>query len=265
MYALILNDKKLLKRTNCIGTSISDPWTVDGVGSRAKTKLCMQKMYGSQQPITKIWEKEGLEYEPEEALALEKELDTGSFSVANRLKDFIIRNVKTAEVMDIELGNESFQIECNRFCRVGDTTYSYDLYDTASNSIRRVKNTKTVSKPDLFRFKTFFVTCLIHGLDSQIMNQAVNDVLDEYSWVIDIHDAMILDAEAADYARRSYVDGADENVPSLRWLNKNRNRILSKFLSSIGVEGHKVQEFKDEVMSYVEPAGDIAINKWIMK
>lgn len=50
-----------------------------------------------------------------------------------------------------------------------------------------------------------------------------------------IHDADILCCEAADYAREVYANGRTDPEPSLKYIHTNRNQILSKYFTSLGI------------------------------
>ena len=63
--------------------------------------------------------------------------------------------------MTVKIGSENFSIECNRYRQVGEVTTSYDIYDTADKSIRRLHHTATKKVADLDQFRRYFVTLLI--------------------------------------------------------------------------------------------------------
>ncbi len=161
IMGLLLNHKPFMERTNMIGKTIDDAWKLNGISNRIQAKTLMRVMYGSSMPARKMWTEMKIPYTTEEVMEFEKEIDIGEFAVANRLKNFIIQNVKPKEKMKINLNGEIFNIECNKFFNIGEVTNKFDLYDSYSNSIRRIMNTETIKKPNLERFKLFFVTALV--------------------------------------------------------------------------------------------------------
>ena len=200
-----------------------------------------------------MWDDMNIPYTEAEVYAFNKELEEGTISVANSFKDFIIQNVKPKLQMRPTIDGETFDIECNKYFNIGETTNHFDLYDTFSNSIKRISNTTTVKRPDLISFKRFFVTEIIHNLDSQVENNTTDAVYDSYGWVIDIHDALVLDCEAVQYAQDVFCAGRNSNEPSLNRIYKERNNILSKYFTSIGIGASAMKAWKDDVVSKVIP------------
>jgi hypothetical protein len=142
----------------------------------------------------------------------------------------------------------------------------FDLYDTATNSIRRVHNTEIKQVPDLKSFKRYGQTGNIHHLDGQVMDNTVDAVIDQFGWVIDIHDAMVLCAEAADYARDIYANGRTATEPSLMQIYTNRNQILSAYFTSLNIPASKVSEWKSTVVPLIQPMEtELIINPLVLK
>ncbi len=253
MNGLILNHAPFLEKCNAIGNTLSDPWSHDVITNRIQMKTIMRKCYGSSMPANQMWQEMNIPFTAEEALAFEQELETGPLAVADKFKDFIIQNVKPQETMELNLNNQSFTIKCNKHYNVGDITNIFDFYDTNTNSIRRIHNTNTIKKADLKAFKLWFVTGLIHGLDSQIIDNTADAVMDAYDFCIDIHDALILDAEATDYARDIYCSGRNKSEPSLEQIHRDRNSILSNYFTSIGIAPSKINEWNTDVKPLIQP------------
>jgi len=266
IMGLLLNHKPFMERTNMIGSTIGDAWKHDVIVNRIQFKTIMRVCYGSSLPADQMWKDMDIKYTTEEVLAFEQELETGELAVANKFKDFIIVNVKPKEQMKLKIDNEEFDIECNKYFNLGETTNQFDFYDTYSNSIKRIHNTKTVKKPDLKSFRRFFVTAIIHNLDSQVEDNTVNAVMDAYQWAIDIHDAIILCCEATDYAKDVYCNGNNPEEPSLKRIHTNKNAILGKYFTSIGIGSTKLSEWKRDVQSHIEPfKGKFNCNRAILK
>jgi hypothetical protein len=263
---ILLNHKPFMERTNMIGRRIGDAWGHDVITNRIQFKTIMRVCYGSNMPASDMWKEMDIPYTKEEVAAFELELDNGSISVANRFKNFIIQNVKPSEDMEININNEKFKIECNRYTHIGEVTNKFDLYDTFTNSIRRISNTSVAKRPNLDAFRRFFVTALIHNLDSQVENNTTDAVIDAYDWCIDIHDALILDCEAAEYGRKVYCKGRNKEEPSIEQIHRDRNIILGKYFTSINISSTKTNEWKNDVMKYVEPFdGIFKCNQIVLK
>jgi len=263
---LLLNHKPFLERTNMIGKTINDAWIINGIANRKQAKTTMRVMYGSSMPADKMWTEMGIPYTTKEVIAFERELEIGEFAVADKFKDFIIGNVKPQSEMTVKIGSESFTIECNRFYRIGDTTNKFDFYDSSTKSIRRIHNTTTVKHPDLKQFKRFFVTLLVHNEDSQVMDNTTDAVYNTYEWVLDIHDALILDSEAATYARDVYCSGRNPTEPSLENIHRNRKGILEGYFTSIGIEPAAIRQWNDTVQPLIQPyKGKLSCNRIVLK
>ena len=252
IMGLLLKHKPFMDRTNMIGRTIGDAWHHDVITNRIQFKTIMRVCYGSSMPANEMWKEMKIPFTTDEVMAFETELDTGSVSVANRLKDFIIQNARPQKTMTIKLWDEEFEIECNKYFNIGEATNKFDLYDTHSNSIRRIHNTETIKRADLSSFRRFFPTLLVHGIDSQIEDNTVDAVMDAYGWAIDIHDAIILDAEATEYAKDVYCSGRNRNEPSLEKLFKTGNQILSAYFTSIGIKSNKLVDWKTDVAAYID-------------
>jgi len=264
---LLLNHKPFLNRCNILHGELSDAWGHETVTNRDQFKSAiMRRSYGSQMASADMWKAMDIAFTQEDVNAIEYELEHGEMAVANALKDFMIDNCKMQPEMKLILGNEKLNIKCNRHHNVGEITTAFDLFDTHTDTIRRVYNTSIKQVPDLNSFRRWSVTGLIHGLDSQVMNSAVDAVMNQYNWVLPIHDAMILCCEAADYGREIYANGRTTSEPSLKWVHTNRNSILSKYFTSINIPGNKIAEFKANVMSKVEPlTEELVINPLVLK
>jgi len=265
IMGLLLNHKPFMVRTNAVGDTIQDAWKHNVVTNRKQFKSIMRLLYGSSMPTAEMWRADKIKFTDEEVKAFNHELKDGELAVANKFKDFIIKNANMKETMDIVIDKEEFQIKCNKFHNVGDKTTKFDIYNTSTKGIRRIHNTNTIKVPDLKRFAVSTVTTLVHNLDSQCMDNAINNTIDKYGFAIDIHDALVLCPEAADYARDVYCSGTTKEEPSLERIHKERNNILSKYFTSIGISGTKMSEW-NKVMEKVEPfKGEFSCNRIVLK
>ena len=265
-YGLLLNHKPFLDRCNITQGDLSDAWGHQVITNRIQAKTFMRPMYGSQMSAKDMWNDMGIKYTPEEVLAFQHELTVGEFAPAMAMKDFIINNSQMQPEMYLVVNGERTLTYCNKFHNIGETTSVFDLYDTITNSIRRVHNTETKRIPDLKAFKRFGPTGLIHHLDSMVMDNAVDAIINQFGWVIDIHDAMVLCCEAADYARDIYANGRTPNEPSLKQIHTNRNRILSDYFTSLNIPASKVSEWKSTVVPLIQPMDtELIINPLVLK
>ena len=263
---LLLGHKPYLDRCNVTMGDLTDAWDVEGIADRNKAKLIMRPLYGSQMSVTDMWNDMDIEYTSEEVEAFNKALESGEFAPAVAMKDFIINNANMQPEMVLHVNNERTLTYCNKFHNVGEKTSVFDLYDTHTNSIRRVHNTETRKVPDLKSFKRYGQTGNIHHLDSMVMNNAVDAVYNQYGWVIDIHDAMVLCPESADYGREIYANGRTTKEPSLAQIYRDRNKILSDYFTSLNIPASKVSEWKTDVMSLVEPLTEpLVVNPLCLK
>ena len=213
-----------------------------------------------------MWREMNIKFTPEEVIAFKIELDTGSLAIANRFKNFIIQNANPQEKMTLKVDNEEFKVECNKHYNVGEITNKFDLFDTKTNSIRRVHNTETVKKPNLPAFRLFFPTGLVHNIDSQIEDNTADAVMDAYGFCIPIHDAQVLCCEATDYARDVYCSGRNKTEPSLERTYRERKNILGKYFTSIGIERSKITSWKEDVEAFIEPyKGQFKCNRIVLK
>ena len=136
-----------------------------------------------------MWTEMDIKFTQQEVEAFDYDVEFGEFAVANRLKDFIIDNSVMKPSMSVRVANETVKFNCNKFHIIGDKTTTYDLYDSHTDTIRRIHNTDVVKVPDLKSFKRVGPTTLVHGLDGQCANNTSDAVMNQYNWCLDIHDA----------------------------------------------------------------------------
>ena len=161
----LLGDERLLTMTNSlvVDDNLNDAWsTVPGVPRNAVKVPYMPELYGSMQTARTLLErskkftKEQIE---QWVPLLSAEKSTGAFGLASALKDFIIKHVKTEEVMNVVIGDDEFEITCNKWRKLGDHREWY-VFPTSTGE-KMVPHYVTKSTPDLVAFKRYFVTLLI--------------------------------------------------------------------------------------------------------
>lgn len=241
----LLNDSRLLTRTNIIGNRLQDAWYIKGLTRLQAKKAATPMLYGSSQACHELWQSNKIKYSLDDIRVFMNELNNGALGVANGFKDFIIRNAKPNETMQVNIDNEVFTIKCNRYKNIGDITKAYSLYDTDLDRIETIYHTSTHKEADLEQFRRYFQTLLIHNLDSQIANKVTKATIEKYGWCIDIHDAFIVNPEAALFVRRAYAR-------EIEGINSRRKDILANYFHSIGI-GAEAQGSWTKVQDKIVP------------
>jgi len=257
-YGLLLGHKPYLKRCNMLNGPLNDAWGHDVIKNRVQFKTIMRQLYGSQATPQDMWDDMKIPYTKEEAIAFTEELTTGEMSVANNFKNFLINNAKMEPTMKLKVWGKTFEVECNKFYNRGEKTISYDFYNSADDSIKRIHHTETVKVPNLLAFRRYVATALIHHLDARVMDTVCNVVYNNYEWIIPIHDAAIVDCEAADLVRTTYAHQLEE-------IYDNRNSILQDYIRSINIPASAITEWKS-VKEGVQPLNEpFKCNKMVLK
>jgi len=224
LVGILTGHKDYLEKTNILGDELEDIWTIEGV-SRQHVKKCLTpRLYGSTKTTKQLWDDNNLEYTQKEVDIIEHELNHGIFKVAKDFKDFIISNVKPTNTMKVKIWNESFTIHCNRYKFKQTILKEYPIFTSSQNVIKKITR-KLELVPDLEQFKRYFVTLLIHNLDSQI----ANDISLHTKNCIPIHDAFIVHPNYVDHVKKLYTD-------KLKDMYYNRDTILEDYFNSIGIK-----------------------------
>ena len=223
---VLLNHKPFLEMTNVIGDTLGDAWSFNEAGiTRNQFKKAMTpRLYGSGQSCSTLWTNAKIKWNINQVKAFEKELSTGDMAVADKFKEFIINNVQPKEVMTVKIWNEVFTIYPNRFKSVGDYTLKYDIYDSRVKSVRSIYHTHTKKVADLEQFRTYFVTLLVHNLDSQLADFIENNT----EWCLAIYDAFIAHPADASDIETAYC-------LFMKDLHTNRAMIIKDFFDSVGI------------------------------
>ena len=141
--------------------------------------------------------------------------------------------------MKVRVWNEEFEIECNRFKWEETVEVTYMVYDSQNNGKLR-KVTRNLNRvPDVNQFKRYFVTCLVHNLDSQVANYICNNT----DWVLPNHDSFTVHPNDASHVRKLYTDMMME-------IYKNRKKILKDYLNSIGIDKDYKDKNEEEITSF---------------
>lgn len=242
---VLLNDERLCEMTNVIGADLQDPWKFDGINRNQFKKAATPRLYGSSKACHELWQDNSIKYTVDQVRLFNNELTSGALGLADQFKEFIINNVKPTEEMMVKIFNEEFNIECNRFRNIGEITRYYEIFDTETNRVKRIHHTDTKREADLDQFRRYFVTLLIHNLDSQVADKVIAKTIEKYGWGMDLHDAFIVNPEAAEDVRTWYA--AEINL-----IHENRKEILANYFQSIGI-GAEAQGKWERVTAMVHP------------
>jgi hypothetical protein len=252
----LLGDRQLLTVTNVIsGGELSDPWgQIDGVSRSKAKKVLMRQLYGSSQSAAEILEAFEEDYTPDDIIRLEEGLHSGAYGVANRFKQFLIKNCNLAPVINPVVNEEQLEVPCNRHHIHGERPVAYKVVDSKGD-IKTLVHWNTVKSPDLKSFKRWVVTGLIHALDSQI----VDAIMAKLDWALDIHDAVICNPEDVWTVRKLYAK-------ELTNIYNNRQSILNSYFKSIGIRATPaVQKEWSMIAKEVDTVETFNCSMWAMK
>jgi hypothetical protein len=241
---VLLGETRLLEETNVHGKTLRDPWQ-RGMNRTMFKHAATPLLYGSSRACHELWQSKGHKYTLDDIKAFNAELSDGSLGVANLFKEFIINNVKPKETMTVKIIDQEFTIECNRFRNVGEKTTTYEIYDSVTDSVRRIHHTDTTKVADLEQFRRYFVTLLVHSADSWVADKVVKATIERYGFCLDIHDAFLVHPRSAQFVRREYAK-------HMQYIYDNRKQILSDYFSSIGI-GAEAQLQWEQLMAKVVP------------
>jgi hypothetical protein len=238
---VLLNSTELCNITNLVGNTLSDPWKVEGLAREQVKKVMTPTLYGSSASAIELWDNANIEFNMNDVKLINHELIHGPYAIANALKDYIINNVKPAAEMEVTVWNETFTVYCNKYKYKGDITSRYDVYNSKKGIVESIYHTSVHQVPDLEAFKRYFMTLLVHGIDSQIEN----DIASALDWCIPIFDATVVNPVEAEVVENVFLS-------NMIRLNQDRNTILSNYFKSIGITSQSATQWK-HVTSLVTP------------
>ena len=249
----LLGSKSLLSMTNCIvdNDELDDAWgVIDGVPRLAVKTIMTPRLYGSSvEPIELLAAESKLEGHDIHSYA-NKIMNSPAYKLADMFKEFILAHVQPHNEMELHVWDEKFTVRCNHYKQVGEYTKYYKAWDTTDNKEKMFRNVHTKQVADLKRFVRYFVTGLIHNLDSQIADAVSEKISEKYGWIICIHDAYLIPAQAADDCKKWYAEKLTE-------VYENRSTILTNYFKSIGIgakaarDWQRLVEHIDKVDSFV--------------
>lgn len=256
----LLGDKRMLTMTNMAGDAdaLEDPWFVEGLTRNHVKAASTPRLYGSSAAIHALWKDKDLEFTIEQLTIMNEQYTNGALGLADAFKEFIINNCNPKPEMSVNIFGEKFAIKCNHYRRVGEVTESYDIYDTSTQRIRRVTHTKTKQVPDLERFRSYFVTLLVHNLDSKACDYVSGKTYEKYGFVLDVHDAYIVSPIAAADVRRWYSE-------YMELIYTNRNTILMEYFNSIGITATANDEWNNVMSKVIPLEGEFKCRPYALK
>lgn len=255
----LTNDERLLTRTCVIGDELQDAWAIEGVRRNSAKKVGTPVFYGSSQTARKLLKQNGIDIQPDEVKAINNEFRKGAFAVTKAFRDAVIGNYNNhAPVISVQIWDETFNVECNKFKTVGATVQTTIAWDTQANKVRLARTREPILVPDYRAFKLYWATCCIHNLDSQVINKIAEEFTSADEWLLTIHDAALALPGTCGRIRASYAQ-------KLKEINTNRHTIVNNFRESIGAVGHKADVSFLKVHKLVQQAPDVAFNSYAMK
>lgn len=231
-------------------------WDISGLTKQHVKFAQTPYVFGSTSPISKLWDKNRLEYTSEQVAIMKEAQTKGKFTVANEFKDIIINHCHPTAEVNMVIDREQFVVECNKVKHVGDTTKQYVALDTESNKFKVIHHTNTHSIPDLQQFKRYFVTGLIHNIDSQILD----NICMKSEWMIPIHDASVCTWNGA-------TDVRAQALVEMKHINDNGRDIIYNYFKSINVDVKGMVKLKNlyTKIDNLNSTSRITISQYLMK
>ncbi len=212
-------------------------------------------MYGSSATAVRLLKGKGISIDKAEIQAIKREFSTGRFSVMKQFKDLLIQNYNVhTPTIDIDTGISKFKIEVSHFKVAKFNTLVTEAYVNGKFKYSFTKVPELV--PDYKRMKLYWATCLIHHLDSDLMeyNLAQHNTI----WALDIHDAILCSPSHA----TSFKQTASNR---LKYYNQNRFAIVQAYRQSIGAVTAKSDIQYMRLLKSVKDAGDAEFQTTLMK
>lgn len=227
--AILTNDHKYMEMTNLIGDTFNDAWSLPYCTRLMVKKAVTPRLYGSSKEPKELWDSHKMKYTQEQINKITNEIRNGIYANANNFKDFIIGNVQPKEIMKVSIWGQQFEIKCNRFKPQRMKTIEAWVYTGQQKLLKKVVH-HVEQVPDCEQFKRYFMTLLLHHLDSRIADY----ICQELNWVLPNHDAFTLHPNDVSKCRKLYTDKLYE-------IYKDRHSILREYFDSIGIK----DEYKD--------------------
>lgn len=229
LTAVLINDHTYMNKTNLIGDQFEDAWSVPYCSRDMVKKAVTPRLYGSSKEPKELWDSHKMKYSQDQINKITEEIRNGLYANANNFKDFIISNVQPKEIMKVSIWGQQFEIKCNRFKPQRMKTIEAWIYTGQQKLLKKVVH-HVEQVPDCEQFKRYFMTLLLHHLDSRVADY----ICQELDWVLPNHDAFTLHPNDVSKCRKLYTDKLYE-------IYKDRHSILREYFNSIGIK----DEYKD--------------------
>ena len=236
--AILTNDHTYMNKTNLIGDQFEDAWSVPYCTRLMVKKAVTPRLYGSSKEPKELWDSHKMEYTQEQINKITNEIRNGIYANANNFKDFIIGNVQPKEIMKVSIWGQQFEIRCNRFKPQRMKTIEAWVYTGQQKLLKKVVH-HVEQVPDCEQFKRYFMTLLLHHLDSRVADY----ICQEMDWVLPNHDAFTLHPNDVSKCRKLYTDKLYE-------IYKDRHNILREYFDSIGIIDNYNDVCKEEVEGF---------------
>ena len=236
--AILTNDHTYMNKTNLIGDQFEDAWSVPYCTRLMVKKAVTPRLYGSSKEPKELWDSHKMEYTQEQINKITNEIRNGIYANANNFKDFIIGNVQPKEIMKVSIWGQQFEIRCNRFKPQRMKTIEAWVYTGQQKLLKKVVH-HVEQVPDCEQFKRYFMTLLLHHLDSRVADY----ICQELDWVLPNHDAFTLHPNDVSKCRKLYTDKLYE-------IYKDRHSILREYFDSIGIIDNYNDVCKEEVKGF---------------
>ena len=251
----LTNDERLLQRTNVIGSEITDPWNIPGVRRLSAKLVGTPTFYGSSQSAVSLLRSKNQSIIPDELHAIRQEFNEGGLSVLKGFKNALINGYsKHTPNIHVNIWDDSFTVEVNKWKQASSTIVVTEVYTT--RGYKKSFTHEPVLIPDYDYMKLYWATCLIHNLDSQIMNKILIKL--DQEWILSIHDAAIALPGVCGRIRKSYAI-------ELKQINIKRKSILLSYRKSIGATSMKDSVAFMKLDKSIQQAPDVEYNACAMK
>jgi len=233
----LTNEIRLLERTNLVGSTLSDPWKCVGAPRLTVKSIGTPRFYGSGASASKLLRSKKITPVQSEISAINKMFATGAFSIMAKMKDCMVSNYTNHKpVIDVTVWDETFKVECSRMKAIDAKILVTESWNSTKQKFTKSITREPIYVPDYKYFKLYWQTCIIHNLDSQVMNR-IALAIDE--WMLTIHDACIALPGTCGRVRGLYAN-------LLQQINTHRFRIMRDYRKSIGATSIKADmDFMD--------------------
>jgi hypothetical protein len=232
-------------------------WNIEGLSKNHVKFAQTPYVFGGKKSIVVYWTDKKLEFTKEQVTTMQYEMRKGKFSVANRLKDIIIDHCHPEEFQEVNVRGHNHVVECNKHQRVLETTKQHIVYDSVKDQFSAIEHSTTVAIPDLNKFRTYFMTGLIHSVDSSVLDY----ICLHMDWILPIHDAGIVSWSGATKMRKLALREMQD-------LRREGRSIIEYYLESINIDDKgwaKYLQLLNDVDELNKDMKEFTISEYILK